>query len=570
MTMSGTSESENRMLGGITSLPLASAADIAACQRLTISGVYARLRALREWGLVESVNLGLLFPPVERFFLTEPALREMGLVGATWHQPGGLIRLLERLSSVEALYQAAAVIDGLGELRDFQWMDAISFDACVRYQLGWMVFFWVGILRSEASFVERMEQFGNDLLALATNDPHPRPSLVCCVARDLWQVELVQRVVRRFGMTDWVRVWCIADGTWHGARDVQRGRGWVHQPVVPLPASRGAWDRRVGDSLWNGGGEVDAAGLVGRVMPAIESAHGGKDASRTVRRAMRSIRSAEGPREAAAILRNMVATLDAWDPGCEAAGIVRRAATYLESPTAPQDIARILSTVAEWPGITTSMVRLALGEGPSGRRAQNGCIQLTDLGLLRRWRQGTRFRYRLSWEGMKLLADLDRVNPTHVWTRIQMDRWETIGKHQAHEYGLLDLVFQFVAAGCQVAAGWRDWELLGADGGIDPDAMVLLRQSPYGPGWHYIEYERSAKSPSRISQKLRGYDSPMRANSWPVLMAISTGKAEMHCQEVGREMKVPMATTTIPRLRKYGAVGAEECWSVYGRPGTLS
>ena len=252
MTITGLSDSEHRMLGGMTSLPLASGPEISAFQCLTPSGVYARLRALRRHGLVESVTLGLLSPPVERFFLTETALRELGLVGATWHQPGGLIRLLERLSSVESLYRIAAAVQGLGELRDFQWVDAVAFDACARYQWGWVVLFWVGILRSEASFAERMEQVGNDLLAMATNDPCPRPSLICCAVWDLWQVELVLRVARRFRMTDWVRVWCVADGSWHGAGDVQNGRGWVHQPVVSLKTGRGAWDKRVRESPWAG------------------------------------------------------------------------------------------------------------------------------------------------------------------------------------------------------------------------------------------------------------------------------------------------------------------------------
>ena len=569
MTIAGLSDSEKRMLGGLTSLPLASGPEISAFQRRTPSGVYARLRALQGRGLVESVVLGCTSTPVERVFLTELALHEMGLVGATWHQPGGLIRLLERFSAVESLYRAAAAIDGLGELRNFQWMDAAAFDAAARYQWGWVAFFWVGMLRSEAAFAERMEAMGNDLLAMAANDPYPRPSLVCCAVWDLWQVELVLRVARRFRMTDWVRVWCVADGSWHGAGDVQRGRGWVHQPVVTLKAGRGAWDKRVRESPWAGGGTVDAAGLVRRVMPAIQAVPGGEDAVRAVRRAMRAMRLAEGPHDAAATLRDTAAALDARAPGSEAAGIVRRTATYVEAPTAPQDIARILYTVAEWPGITTSMVRLALGEGPRGRRAQHVCLQLTDMGLLLRWSDGTQYRYRLSWAAMELLADLDRVSPSQLWTMIRMERWETIDGFETHEYGLLDLMFQVVAAGCTVAAGWRDWESMGADGGIDPDAMALLRDSPYGPGWHYVEYERSARTPSRIGRKLRGYDSPMRPNSWPVLVALSTDRAEKHCHDVGGEMKIPLMTTTFPRLRKRGAMHNQECWSLYGRPVAL-
>ena len=569
MTLTEMSESEKAMLHGLVPIPLASAANIGGFQHRTPSGVYATLRTLRGMGLVESVSLGLLSPPVERFFLTEAALREMGLDGVTWHQPGGLTRLLERLSSVESLYQAAAAIDGLGGLRDFQWMDAVSFDACARYQWGWVAWFWVGILRSEAAFAKRMAEFGHDLLALATTDPCPRPSLVCCVVWDLWQVALVLRVVRRFRMADWVKIWCITDGSWHGAGRIQRDRGWVHQPVVSLKTGRGAWDKRVRESLWTGGGAVDAASLVRRVMPAIESVRGGADAARIVRRAMRSISSAQGPGEAAAILRNTATALDALPLGSEAASIVRRTATYVHAPIAPQDIARILYTVAEWPGLTTTMLRLGLGEGPSGRRAQKGCAHLTDLGLLRRWHDGISYRYRISWAAMGLLVALDRVSPEKLWTRIQMDRWDTLTGFETHEYGLLDLVFQFVAAGCRVAAGWRDWETMGADGGIDPDAMVLLRDSPRGPGWHYVEYERSARSPSRIRKKLGGYDSPMRPNSWPVLVAISTDKAEENCRDVGMAMHVQLMTTTIPRQRTYGAVSTDRCWSYCGKPVSL-
>ena len=525
MAMTGMPDGEKRVLVGVMALPLGSAADIARVQDRTPSGVHARLRALRDQGLVDSVVLGCLLTPVERFFLTERALREIGL-GATWHQPGSLIRLLERLTSVEALYQAAAEIRDLGELRDFQWLDGVAMDACVRYEFGWVAYLWVGLLRSERSFEERLQGLGNDLLALAANDPRPRPSRVCCVVWDLWQVELVLRVVRRFRMTDWVSIRCVADGSWHGAASSQPARGWVHQPVVPLRAGRSAWERRVKGSLWAGGDSLDAAAMVRRAMPAVRSGPGGEEAARMVRRAMRAIRSAEGLGEAAAVLRNTATSLEAGDPGSPAAGTVRRIAASLESPVAAQDAARVLYAVAEWPGITTGMVRTVLGEGPSGRRAQNASLQLTDLGLLLRWRHGVRYRYRLSRQGMGFLADLDRVSAKDVWDRIQMDRWDHLDKFQEHEYGVLDVMSKFTAAGCQVAAGWRDWEQMGDEGGIDPDAMMWLRQGPYGPGWHYLEYELSAREVSTIGHKLRGYDSRRRPNRWPVMVAAVTARAQ--------------------------------------------
>ena len=565
MAMTGMTDGEKRVIAGVLALPLGSAADIARVQDRTPSGVHARLRALRDQGLVDSVVLGCLLPPVERFFLTERALGEMGL-GATWHQPGSLIRLLERLTSVETLYQAAAGIRDLGELRDFQWMDAVAMDAGLRFQFGWVAVLWVGLLRSESSFEQRLEALGNDILALASNHAYPRPSRVCCVVWDLWQVELVLRVVKRYRMTGWVSILCIADGSWHGAASSQAGRGWVHQPVVPLRAGRSAWERRVKGSLWAGGDSLDAAAMVRRAMPAVRSGPGGEEAARLVRRAMRAIRSADGLGEAAAVLRSTATALEAGDPGSAAAGTVRRIAASLEAPVAAQDAARVLYAVAEWPGITTGMVRTVLGEGPSGRRAQNGCLQLTDLGLLLRWRDGARYRYRLSWQGMELLADLDRVSAKDVWDRIQMDRWEQRDGFKKHEYGVLDVMSKFVAAGCQVAAGWRDWEQMGDEGGIDPDAMVLLRKSPYGPGWHYLEYELSAREVSTISRKLRGYDSRRRPNRWPVMVAAATARAQANFHAVGESLRVPLLTVPIPTLRKTRAAEIMKCWSLYGVP----
>ena len=488
-----------RVARAVRNLSLASAGDIAAVQRRTDSGVHTRLRGLsaenlgdEELGderLVESVALGCSRRRVDRYFLTEYGQEQFGLSGATWHQPGTLSRLLERLTSVEWLPPAAAAIQDLGELQDFQWVDGVSFDAAVRYEQGWAVLCWAGLLRSEGVFRERLEQLGDDLLTLAAGADSPRPGLLCVVAADRWQVELALRVARRFGMEDWVRVWCITDESWHGAEVPLTSRGWVRQTAYLRTMSRGAWGKRAAASLW--------------------AADGGQDA------------------------------------------------------------ARILQAVAEWPGMPTTMARLALGESPSGRRAQNCCKRLTDLGLLDRWQDRGANRYRLSRAGMKLLADLDRASAGDAWRRIQMDRWATPDGFEVHEYGLLEVVQQFAAAGLVVVNGWRDWENLG-DSGIAPDAVIYLRYGPYGPGWHYLEYERSARSPSAAAKKLHGFDSPLlRSNDWPVLVVCRTAKAEENFQRRGLETGIRMLTTTIPRLRRHGAVGNAACWSRYGEPAAI-
>ena len=129
----------------------------------------------------------------------------------------------------------------------------------------------------------------------------------------------------------------------------------------------------------------------------------------------------------------------------------------------------------------------------------------------------------------------------------------------------MDLMGSFMAAGLPVAAGWRSWEPLGGGGGIAPDGMVYLHHSPYGEGWHYVEYERTARGESRVHRKLRGYSSVKRQDRWPLLVVARDGVAEGAFNEVGNEEGVLMVTTSLDRLKRHGAVGNMECWRMYGK-----
>ena len=559
MILSGLTQGERKVLDGVMGMSLASAPDIAGAQRRTARGVYARLRALRNDGLIEPVTLGWLRPRVDRWALTTVAREELGMEITGCHQPGFLARLVERIPALEWGYPAAAAVQGLGEMRDFHWVDDAAFDAAVRYECGWVVI----MCGSECSVPKRLWGKGSDSWAMISAPwpsgiPNPRPSQVCCVVPDRWQAELVIRVVRRYEMTDWVSVWCISDDTWFGARESLQSRGWVHQPAYRRNMSPEAWTRRVLASPWSEEGNTDAAALIRRITPAIRSAMGGQEAEASLRRARPAIQAAATPREAAEMLKAVSESLD-MESG--AAGIISRLAAFLADPPPAQDSARLLIAVAEWPGIPTGMARAVLRETATGRRAQRGLALLTDLGLVRRWRDGRNNRYRLTALGMKLLADMDRVNPDSAWTRIQMDRWDAGGDFEEHEYGLLEVATDFIEAGCPVAAGWRDWESMGYTGGIDPDAQVLV-----GGVWRYLEYERSATSISAIRRKLRGYDSPLRVNDWPVLAVCRNDRAERNFQQVGAEMGIALLTTTIQRRRKHGAVGNLGCWSRFGEP----
>ncbi len=563
MTGSRISEGTLRVLEKVLPMPLASASDMASVLGRGATAVHAGLRELRGAGLVRPVALGCLQSRVQRFHLTESALEGMELTGTTWHQPGCLARLLERMTAVEWLYPAAAAINGLGRLTDFQWVDGVAFDAAVRYERGWVSMIWVGLLRSEASINDRFRELGQDLEALATGHPHPSPSQIYCVVPDRWAVELVLRVAHRYDLRDWVSVWCFADNSWHGARSFRPSRGWVYQPVYQREMTAGTWQDRACSSQWSWEGNRDVPALLARVRPAIVEAVGDrKEADRLLRRVRRSLRTGPSSKEPAGLLADFLASLPDAEEAPEEARILGRVVASARSPGISTDAAMLLLAVAEWPGIPTAMARTVLGEGPSGRRAQNWLLRLADRGLVRRWADGRDQRYRLTRDGMLLLARLDRVSPGDVWDRIRMDRWDTPGRFETHEHGLLKVAGQFIAAGCPVAAGWREWEVMGYSGEIDPDAMVYLERGPYGPGWHYLEYERSADNPGRVGRKLTGYDAPERVNDWAVLVVCGSDKIEGLFHQVGAVMKVPMLTTTTTRVAAHGPVGNWDCWRI--------
>ncbi len=563
MTTSRISPAASDALGSVFRMPLASAADIAADLGRDVSGVHAALRDLKGKRVVDSASLGCLGARLERFHLHPDYLESAGLAGATRHQPGSLNRLLARMPLVETFYPGFITLDALGGRTGFEWFDGAAFDAVVSYQEGWIILMWLGLLRSEGGIDNLFEKLGPDLASMAYGRPDPCPSLVCCVVPDRWQAELVLRVARRRGLEDWVGVWCVHDDTWHGAREFHESRGRVHQPAYRRTETYRAWEKRAHLSQWSLPGNRDIGALLARVGPRLQAVLGDEAAGNgLVRRARRAIREAGDSGEAAGLLRSFADSLresEETPKAAEAADILARVAASVGSSLPGTDPFHLLLTVAEWPGMPTTMGSAVLGEGGSGRRAQHWLLRLADYGLLYRWRHGRVVRYRLTWDGMRLLAGVDGVNPKDAWERILMPRWDQLGGFEDHEYKLLEVVERFIAAGRPVFAGWRDTEFMGRSG-IAPDAVVMTRQGPC-----YLEYEQSAIHPSGVGKKLDGYGSSQRDNNWPVLFVCRPG-AEKHFRRIGRERGVNLLTTTLRRLRQHGPVNNPHCWSRDGEP----
>ena len=226
---------------------------------------------------------------------------------------------------------------------------------------------------------------------------------------------------------------------------------------------------------------------------------------------------------------------------------------------------KVLDCVAQWPGMNLKVAKAMLCESVTTRRANKGLKDVVSAGLVDADNSVGRPRYSVSSRGVDVLRRRDRMSYVHANDKSQAWSWLRRPRLQAHEEGVMSLMSEFMMAGLPVAAGWRSWEALGGGGGIAPDGMVRVSYGPYGAGWQYVEYERSARGEGRVTKKLRGYGSGKRQDRWPVLVVAKDANAERVFLEVGSEKGLLMVTTNMDRLAECGAVGNLECWQVYGK-----
>ena len=466
--------------------PLGSAGDLGAMVGNENSGMYARLRELREADLVDCLWIGWSRNAVQRWWVTDHGLEVVGAWGTTWHHEFPRCRLLERLPMVEWFYKVAGRLsDELGGVQSFQWLGGVSFDAVVRCEEGWGVLLWSGLLENERRVVKRLEKLGGELDELGGGDRKAWPSVICFVVVDEWQREVVLRAARLFRLEEMVAVWCVSDESWRAPVSVGAGVGRVHKRVEIKDTGQWGWGRRVGEGLFS-------------------------------------------------LEKSMLS-------------------------------ARVMDVVSQWPGASLRLVREVIGLKDS-REVQRACRALWKAGMVEREWDAGMYRYVIGGKGFHLLARRDGVVNVMSQFRKYMPGWMDRKNMKRHEQGVMDLVREFMEGGVPAAAGWRSWEHLGGSGGIAPDAMVYLKESPYGEGWHYVEYERSARGEFRIFRKLRGYGSVRRQDSWPVVAVVWNDEVEGIFHDVGLERNVPMVTATLDRLTEHGALGNDKCWQNYGEP----
>ena len=229
-----------------------------------------------------------------------------------------------------------------------------------------------------------------------------------------------------------------------------------------------------------------------------------------------------------------------------------------------QLLARTLDEVIKAAGCWLSYLITATGENDR-KRLQWTLKKLRSLGWIEMRLHKGKGRYSVTPRGYHQAARRDGVSNVGWHTRAHVPVFDGRPQRQDHEDGVLLWLLAALEAGYKAEPGWRSWENMGEGiGGIAPDGIVFLTRGPFGPGWHYMEYERSARGKRRAGRKLNGYISRHRQDDFPVLFVLWNENAERNFWVVGQPHGLRMLTTTITRLREFGAVGVEGCWSHYG------
>lgn len=221
---------------------------------------------------------------------------------------------------------------------------------------------------------------------------------------------------------------------------------------------------------------------------------------------------------------------------------------------------RLLQVIEQWPGIRIRTL-CSFTRG-SWKRVRSGLDRLAGKGLI--WEQDGCYAVEAVW--LSAAARRDRVwsgLPGKHFSKVKVAALYS-GRIARHEQGLMRVMRAFAATGCAIAPGWRALDVMGSSGQIAPDGVVWLEQSPYGPGWHYVEYELRARSVKRVADKVRGYQTRVRADAYPVLV-VCQPKVEAEFWAVGGQ--VPMLTTSVGEAAAGPLVGAAgTVWRCYGEP----
>ena len=507
-------------------MPLSTRAELEMCLGLSENGLkkpWADLNKTRE---LITYGLGATLRNSKRAHLSESAALEVGSGHVGWNGEAALASLLEHLPLVEHAYRVAAGYAGKLGLHSFQWILGDSIQAAARMShTEWIAICWSGQQETEHDLLIRMRKLDADLKRLGVSALDPSipwheayPSLFVFVVGGAWQGEMVRRASHRTGMENRVDVYCAAEHRWVGEKQsLVPGRGWL----LALPPVRdlGGWpfERRAQDSpfaLPNGRAVYQVADILYQF--------GGTGATNLTR-------LAGGVHH-----KQVDAALDVL--------FNRRLARDVDLK-----LSRLVRSENRDVKGTKSRTR-AITPGNAGHDQD--------------------VRYGLTPGGLNPIHLRDGYTITHSQGISRVLSWDDpmFDSQRTHEDTVLRVMAAFGAAKLQIAAGWRaDDKFPG--GGVNPDGMVDLGKSPYGPGWHYLEVERRAQHEGTLGTKLKNHISddwrrhfPGPGGPPPLLFFCRNERVEKLVHRIAAGF--PVLTITETRWRKHGPLDG---WSQFGR-----
>ena len=244
---------------------------------------------------------------------------------------------------------------------------------------------------------------------------------------------------------------------------------------------------------------------------------------------------------------------------------------------------RIMILVAEWSGLTVPQLQHLCGES---RKRVVDILQVMLATDLVQVRQGM---YYVGSGGAAYVAHLERVHVNSVRARISTDIEQDhrhVRPHRQHTLGRNKVMVEMKTAGLSVYAGWRMLQHIQGVTQIPPDAVLLanlkilpipsdpLLDGPVETDLEpvFIEYERTARTPSRVQRKLEPYVKAAREGTHiRVAFVCETQKGadffhdEIRSVYVDEGILIWAMVTTMTDVRK-GSLAGGSIWNLWGRP----
>ena len=245
---------------------------------------------------------------------------------------------------------------------------------------------------------------------------------------------------------------------------------------------------------------------------------------------------------------------------------------------------RIFTLVDEWSGLTVEQIRSLCNE--SRTRVNDMLEALVFHGLL----EVHGGMYYLAKEGETYVAHLAGIHVSQVRKRIRNEVFldhRPVASHRNHTRGRNDMVVAMKAAGLSVYGGWRTLENFQDVTQIPPDAVLLADLKIYpvpddpwfsAPGERplatvFLEFERSARNPERVAEKLDPYVKAAREGHpvWCIFVCETEAAAEVFRARLQLLMEdegplIPAMVTTLEQVKQRPLSGADTIWTIWGRP----